>query len=120
MSRRMSTSALVQTFREAVCPQTLAADEDGAEEGASDGITLSDALLVDGTASLRRLTRRFSVGASSKKDLEGAPLTRRLSSTPPPPPPPLPLTDEVLASIEAAQLRQKSSAELADTACGEG
>ena len=46
MSRRMSTSALVQMFREAVCPQTLALDEDGAEEGASDGLTLSDALLV--------------------------------------------------------------------------
>ena len=118
MARRLSTalaSRLEETFREAVCPKTLAepAEEEEATMGAA--VTLGDALLVDGTASVRRLTRSLSNAISSKVDGRHANnLARRESRPPPPPPPPIPLDADVREALARAELRRASALRLAE------
>lgn len=126
--RRMSQAE--RLFREAVCPQTLPDSE--IEHALADGLTLGDRLLLDGSASLRRLSlhaapatmKRLSVlrvssvvTSPSQEDSQqlvdgagastGGSPSRRRSSLPPPPPPPIE-SEEASAAREAAQIRRQS------------
>lgn len=106
-AKRMSKIEVL--FRETVCPATLADDVDDETVDTLNG----DLFLIDGVASLRRLSLRSSItrrGSSRLEEREPTPPPpQRRESTPPPPPPPLLDTPEVHEALAAAARRRASS-----------
>ena len=124
--RRMSRAELA--FREAVCPSTI--PDDVPDDNETGKIALSDALMLDGWASVKRASltvpainrmsvklgeARSSMKFSSTKMLSGLGISSRNITEsgkrfPPEPPPPPEATEEVEAALEAARQRKSSVA----------
>ena len=109
-------------FREAVCPSTI--PDDVPDDNETGKIALSDALMLDGWASVKRASltvpainrmsvklgeARSSMKFSSTKML-GISRTESGKRFPPEPPPPPEKTEEVEAALEAARQRKSSVA----------
>lgn len=117
MAKRMSKTE--RLFREAVCPQTLPEDVGNVEDEETGRISWADRLLLDGTASIRRISvakapetvkRLSAVGkslrlSSSSMDGDATGRTSSAARVPPPPPPPI-QTLEASRALQEAQLRR--------------
>lgn len=93
----MTSAALLPStvvLREAVCPKTLP------RAGGSDAPAIGDRFLLDGAASLRRLSQMARPSSTHVK--------RRSTFAMPTPPPPIEVTSEVQMALAAAASRRRS------------
>ena len=118
--RRKRMSTLEVLFREAVCPATLPDDDEG-DEALERVLKVSDRLMINGTTSVKRLSKtalsRMSLSGRQtsvpQEDDDAADAKPRRKSVPPPPPPPIANDSQDVQEAKEAAARRRASSSVA-------